>query len=371
MFLRWLNKLNRVSQRASHVALPNPFRPFSALLPETDQAMFRGRVDLAQRLILLPLFPEHKTAIVLSGPPRSGKTSFLNMLPSLLKEEFIFIDLTPRQRALLPEVYFQHLVEQARLRVKQQYGLSLPPLPVERNPYQAMRRWLENINHRCSEAHIVLLLDDFEHLGQTFIEGRIAFLRWLALLQEMIQQLDTVHLVLAGEHPVTELVDSAWIAHLPKIRPLFLERLPMDTAQSLLQQPVMAFSPEWLSDELAQYIVKHSGGHPFLVQLWGHLLVEHLNQAARSQVEWPDIALVQMQVLQQSHGFFRQLMQSQDLLIQDILLLAAQEKPIEQYLDAHHQRLLKRQWLLNEHTQLFIPLFGEWLKQHGQSAENV
>lgn len=369
MFLRWLKKLKRLPPRSS-VALPNPFCPFSALQPETDQAMFRGRADLAQRLILLPLFPEHKTAIVLSGPPRSGKTSFLNMLPSLLKEEFIFIDLTPRQRALLPEIYFQRLVEQARQCVKQQYGLALPPLPIERDPYYAMQRWLENINHRCSETHIVLLLDDFEHLGHTFIEGRLAFLRWLALLQEVIQQLDTVHLVLAGEHPITELTDSAWIAHLPRMRPLYLERLSMETAQSLLQQPVLAFPKTVLIDELAHHIVTHSGGHPYLLQLWGHLLVEHLNQSARRQAEWSDIAYVQTQVLQHSHAFFRQLMQTQDLLIQDILWLAAQNKPIEHYLDAHQQRILKRQWLLNEQTQLFIPLFGEWLKKYWQTANN-
>lgn len=364
MSIRHLFSHFMIQQQTANTPLPNPFRPFAPLQPKIDYAIFRGRAELAQRLILLPLFPEHRAVIALSGPALSGKTSFLNMLPSLLVEDYIFIQLTPISTPLLPETYFHSLTEQAREQVKHIHGLTLPPLPVDRNPYQAGYRWLENLNHRCNEAQIILLLDDFEQLSHLFYEGRLPFLRFLGLLQQVLQNLANIHLVLAGTHSLIELNDSAWQAHLPKARQLYLDPLPPLIAQGLLQQPILNFPMETLPAPLVEQVITATGGHPFLIQLFGHLLVEYLNQQQRRQAVLSDYVQVLPTVLEQAHRFFQRCMQQQASLFQDILIAAANEKQIQASLDESQQRYLKKQWLLNEHDELAIPLLGQWIAQY-------
>jgi hypothetical protein len=347
-------------ENKSNMPLLNPFQPFAPLQPEMNQAIFRGRGDLANRLILLPLFPEHKTTLVLSGPMYSGKTSFLNMLPSLLTENCLFIQLTPNTPYIIPDIYFQTIVEQAREQIKARYHLTLPPLPSDHNPYQAGLRWLDGLNHRSNELQIVLLLDDFEKLGELFVGGRFAFLDFLELLQHVMVKFENIHLLLTSEYTLEEVTESAWLKYLPKFRQLYLELLSPNTAKNLLQQPMVSFPEHLISTELAEWIAAQTGGHPYLLQLFGYLLIDYLNEQQHFTITPQDMKWITERVLKVATPFFQRIMQKHSSF-NIALIQMAKEQLLNTELSTVQQRYLKRHWLLNEKNKLAIPLLQQWL----------
>ncbi|OUD11665.1 ATP-binding protein [Thioflexithrix psekupsensis] len=353
-----------------NISLINPFQPFAPLQPEMDQAIFRGRADLANRLILLPLFPEHKTTLVLSGPMRSGKTSFLNMLPSLLTENCLFIQLTPNTPYIIPDIYFQTIVEQAREQIKARYHLILPSLPSDHNPYQAGLRWLDGLNHRGNELQIVLLLDDFEKLPDLFVGGRFAFLDFLALLQKVVTQFENIHLLLSSEYTLEEMIETelAWLEYLPKFRQLYLELLSPVTAKNLLQQPVITFPEQLIDASFAESIAVKTGGHPYLLQLFGYVIVEFLNEQQQNYISPKDKIIMTERVLEMATPFFQQIMQKYTAFHTPLMQMAKNEIITTEF-TAMQQRYLKRHWLLNEKNKLAIPLLQQWLIKNQSTNE--
>jgi len=113
---------------------------------------------------------------------------------------------------------------------------------------------------------------------------------------------------------------------------------------------------------IAEEIFARSGGLPYLLQLYGSLLIEQLNAEKRQQSQLSDLEIVEEQVLEQATYYFRNTVQSAPAEAQAVLLkLAEGDFPVE--MDKCTRRWLQRRCLLTKKDQLAIPVLGTWISR--------
>ena len=122
-------------------------------------------------------------------------------------------------------------------------------------------------------------------------------------------------------------------------------------------QKLMALTP------LATAIFERTGGQPFLLQLYGSVLIQHLNDNKRKQAEMADLAIVEAQVLEQANYYFKNIVEAAPEHAQTGLVALAEAQPC--LLDKRTRRWLNRRCLLTAEDQLMIPVLGEWIREYG------
>jgi len=188
------------------------------------QTLFKGRAELRDAIVNA-LRERGKVTLVLSGPRRMGKTSFLLQLPALLPGKTIpaFVDLQ-RPAVTASDSALLFALAQAISRDTQPYRIILPPPIREKfntSPFEAFDDWLDkSVYPSLQDFTILLTFDEFEKAGEALSAGRLSR-QVLDELRHTIQHRERLALLFAGVQALDEL-GPEWSSYFINVRSLTL-----------------------------------------------------------------------------------------------------------------------------------------------------
>jgi len=284
-----LSKYPEVYGIANPYVAGNPVGPKRATL-------FRGRSDLIEAVTQC-LSEYDRPTIVLYGPRRMGKTSFLLQLPRFLPGHTlpVFVDL---QHPKKTDSTMDFLFTAAHTIVNDARNHSRLTLPVptkedfERKPFVAFSDWLDGAALPALETRgftLLLSFDEFEKLGWAVEEGRVDE-RVLDELRYTIQHRRAVSLLFSGMQTFEEL-GPHWTSYFISTRLLRITYLRPEEATDLIRHPdpESGFNLEY-ADEAVADILAATRCHPYLVQLVCEAVVKLANER-HTLIATPGLAL--------------------------------------------------------------------------------
>jgi hypothetical protein len=340
----------------------NPFRVFEPLSAETGPELFRGREHAVHEIEDALADAGNAVSLQLLAPRRAGKTSLLKMLPGMLPDTVcVFFDVQAHPVASVG-AFWNKLAEQALIQAKLQRRIDLPPFPAG-PPMEAAATWLEMLDQLPDRRRVLIAIDEFERLEDLFPGSRREFLQLMGLFRATIQHRRRVRLLVSGAAPFDEL-DRVWDDHFISARQIKLPFLDEPTAIGLLTQPDPGFPANAIPAEVAQGVYRRTGGQPFLLQAFGSLLVNRLNDTDRRTATVADIAAVEHQAIGWAEPYFRDMYKSAPAAAREALDHLSHGSA---NLSPAARRWLAQRYLLTPDDRLSVPLFAAWISHHAIS----
>ena len=286
---RWQQVIQRElePQQQSQRELLNPFLYGNPLRIDRKH-LFKGRRTIAEQIAYQILDKNHST-LVLLGPRRMGKTSFLLNLPRLLPSDYIpiYIDL---QRAGMTssEGDFCYGLARATYKDSRSQAIQLPAPPTRKeflqNPYTTLEDWLDDNLPQLGDRRLLLCLDEFEKIGTALTEGRLTQ-RLLDELRHLIQHGDRLSFLFSGVQALDELGPN-WSSYFISTTPIKMLYLEPAEAEDLLRNPDPDFQLQY-HPEVIPEILRLTRCQPYLLQLLGASLVTVANERGE-KIATPD-----------------------------------------------------------------------------------
>ena len=291
VLVRWRRVIElelQEQQKQSQDELLNPFQYGNPL--RSDRAnLFRGRQTFADQIVRL-ILDRNRPTLVLHGPRRCGKTSFLYNLPRLLPSRLlpVYVDLQSSAITTDEAAFCQGLIR-AIHRDSRCQGIELPIIPTRKEfletPYIVLEDWLEQAIPRLGERRLLLNLDEFEKIGTAIKEKRLS-INLFDELRHLIQHYDSLAFLFSGVQTLDELGPN-WSSYFISVVPLEMTYLEPDEAESLLTDPDPEFALRY-DRGIVQEIIQLTRCQPYLLQLLGSALVTQAN-LNHTQLVTPDL----------------------------------------------------------------------------------
>jgi hypothetical protein len=265
-------------QKQSQGELLNPFQYGNPLRRDRPQ-LFKGRKAFADNIVRLVLDANRPT-LVLHGPRRCGKSSFLLNLPQLLPRDLLPIYLDMQSAAVTTDeaAFCQGLVR-AISKDSRSPNVELPAIPQRKQfldtPYIALEDWLEQAVPKLGDRRLLLNLDEFEKIGSAINEGRMS-LRLFDQLRHLIQHYDQLGFLFSGVQTLDELGPN-WSSYFISVVPIEMLYLEPSEAEDLLVKPDPKFRLDY-DTGIVEEILTLTRCHPYLLQLIGWSLVKLANE---------------------------------------------------------------------------------------------
>jgi serine/threonine protein kinase len=349
----------RTARARLNLELPNPFRAGQPLRPDQGRPVFRGRQDLIRQIETILADASQSGSIALLGPRRCGKTSLLQMLPSMLPDcVCIFFDLQDNP-VDSTQSFFGALHQQAARQAFRDRRLELSNLPGG-EVFTSATGWFQALDNMEGDFRILLCIDEFERLEDLFPGNRQGLLRLMGLLRATIQHRRKLRLLVSGVAPFDEL-GALWNDHFINARQLRVGHLDRSTALDLLMRPLPDFPAQAIPENVAARIYERTGGQPYLLQLYGSVLIALLNGAMRKAATLADIDVVEEEAMSQGTHYFRHTYESAPESARTILEQLAKGQTPAMTPSIH--RWLVRRELLTDERDLRIPVLGTFIRQ--------
>jgi hypothetical protein len=291
VLVRWQRVIElelQEQQKQSQDELLNPFQYGNPLRSERAN-LFRGRQTFADQIVRL-ILDRNRPTLVLHGPRRCGKTSFLYNLPRLLPSNLlpVYVDLQSSAITTDEAAFCQGLIR-AIHRDSRCQGIELPIIPTRKEfletPYIALEDWLEQAIPRLGERRLLLNLDEFEKIGTAIKEERLS-INLFDELRHLIQHYDSLAFLFSGVQTLDELGPN-WSSYFISVVPLEMTYLEPDEAESLLTDPDPEFALRY-DRGIVEEIIQLTRCQPYLLQLLGSALVTQAN-LNHTQLVTPDL----------------------------------------------------------------------------------
>lgn len=307
---RWqqvlLNDLEKTIT-ATVTSTENPYQPGNPL-PLTRKALFKGRQALREAVVNA-LLERNRPTLVLHGPRRMGKTSFLLQLPALLPGNTlpVFLDLQ-RPTATQNTAAFFYYIVRAISRDARPYRLTIEAPRRDAftaSPFEAFAAWLEDVAlPALQDFNLLLTFDEFEKLGEAVQSGRLEE-RVFDELRYLIQHQSQLALLFAGVQSLDEL-GPAWSSYFINIKPLTIDYLTPEQAEALIRRPDpgLEFNLTY-PQAVVEQLIAETGGHPYLLQLLCSAIVEESNAAQTLTIDASLVARAIPRALDQGEPYFR------------------------------------------------------------------
>ena len=340
--------------------IPNPFRTGSPLSAEEGPELFRGRETAVRDIEDIFSDATRAASLQLLAPRRAGKTSLLKMLPRLLPDTVcVFFDLQAHPVASVG-AFWNKLAEQALIQAKLYRRAELPKLP-DGPPMEAAATWLDKLDQLPNGRRVLIAIDEFERLQDLFPGSKLEFLQLMGLFRATIQHRRGVRLLVSGAAPFDEL-DGVWDDHFISARQIKLPFLDLPTTAGLLTRPAPGFPSDAIPEDISHEVYRRTGGQPYLVQVFGSLLVSLLNDEKRKTATLADVQAVEGRVIEWAESYFRDTFKSAPTVAHDALAGLAQGNAVD--LTPAARRWLTQRYLLTPGDRLAIPVFGAWVEHH-------
>jgi hypothetical protein len=354
------NAMHVEAQKAAASLIPKPFRAGNPLSEEEGRELFRGREDAAREIESVLADASRSASLLLLAPRRAGKTSLLKMLPQMLPDAvFVFFDLQAHPVTSVGS-FWTKLAEQATIQAKRVRRVELPLLPAG-PPMEAAAEWLEKLDNLPDERRVLIAIDEFERLENLFPGDQQEFLQLMGLFRATIQHRRGVRLLVSGAAPFDEL-DRVWDDHFISARQIKLPFLDKPTSVGLLTAPSPDFPKGTIPKEVAFDVYRRTGGQPFLLQVFGSLLVDRLNEEKRTAATLGDVQAVESRAIEWAETYFRDMYKNAPLAAREALDRISQRQPVE--LGPTTRRWLAQRYLLTPDDSLSIPIFAAWIQHH-------
>ncbi len=338
--------------------LPNPYRAGQPLRPDQGQVLFRGRDQIVRQIESILVDANQSGSIALLGPRRCGKTSLLQMLPALLPDcVCVFFDLQDNP-VDSTQAFFQALERQAREQSRRDRRVELPPLS-DGGSFGSATQWLQELDSLPGDYRILFCLDEFERLEDLFPGNRQDLLRLMGLFRATIQHRRRLRLLVSGVAPFDEL-GQIWNDHFINVREIRVGHLDSVNAIDLLRHPLPGFPEEAVPETVAARVFERTGGQPYLLQLYGSLLITHLNEQQRRCAEVQDVAHIEEEAMSQGAYYFRHTYESAPEEPRRALEELAAGRRAE--MSPSVQRWLSRRGLVDHEGALCIPVLGTFMR---------
>jgi serine/threonine protein kinase len=338
--------------------LPNPFRAGQPLRPDQGRNVFRGRAEIVRRLESI-LTDGHSGSIALLGPRRCGKTSLLQMLPVLLPDCLcVFFDLQDNP-VDSPQAFFEALYRQSSEQARRDRRIRLPALK-NGGTFASAMEWFQALDKIEGDFRILLCLDEFERLEELFPGNRQDLLQLMGLFRATIQHRKKLRLLVSGVAPFDEL-GQIWNDHFINLRQVRVGHLDRSTALELLMQPESDFPSDAVPENVASHVFERTGGQPYLLQLYGSLLISHLNAKGNRHAVMEDIPPIEEDVKSQGAYYFRHAYEAAPAQAR----LALEELAVGQKPEIAQPtwQWLARRGLVAEDGRLLIPVLGTFMRE--------
>jgi len=296
--------------------IPNPYIAGNPILPD-EGVMFAPRPDLVRAVENALAAAHGKPTLILYGPRRMGKTTFLLHLPRLLPDKVVpvFVDL---QGAVLVSglggLYYNWAAAAFEAtRAHRRLLLPRPDLAIFGNESAiAWREWLNAAEAALGERKLFFTFDEFECLVDA-AERNPAMEGAFSILRHLSQHRPRVYLLFAGARRLEELAPGGrWHDYFINTRGLEVSYLAEPDGRRLLTNPIPDFPLDYAPGAVDE-IIHLTRCQPFLVQLAGLLLVDWLNSATRRQQgDWTtatmaDVAHIAGEILHAGQPYFANL----------------------------------------------------------------
>jgi len=282
------------------------------------------------------------------------------MLPRLLPDTVcVFFDLQAHPVASVG-AFWNKLSEQAIIQAKLDRRAELPKLP-DGPPMEAAAAWLEKLDQLPDGRRVLIAIDEFERLEDLFPRSRREFLQLMGLFRATIQHRRGVRLLVSGAAPFDE-IDGIWDDHFISARQIRLPFLDQPTTAGLLTKPSPDFPPDAIPEAVADEVYRRTGGQPYLVQVFGSLLVSLLNDQKRKTATVADVQAVEGRAIEWAEGYFRDTYKSAPPAAHPALGGLAQGEAVD--VTPAARRWLTQRYLLTPGDHLSIPVFGAWVAHH-------
>lgn len=262
-------------QQQSYKEITNPFQSGTPLRPDRAN-LFKGRTLFADE-IKRQLFDRSRPTLILHGPRRCGKTSFLYNLERLLPSDMIpiFVDLQESSHTNGVADFLLCLIRAISSKLPPSSNVQIPThRKMQSRAFPIFRDWLEQVLPLFGSRRVLLCLDEFEKLGQAVYENRVSP-RVFDSLRHLIQHNDRINFLFAGVQTLEELGPN-WSSYFINLRPIEMVYLEPDEARELLTQPEPDFELKY-TDGVVERILDLTHYHPYLIQLLGESLVKQAN----------------------------------------------------------------------------------------------
>jgi len=307
VMMRWQAVLQlelEEQKKQSRGELLNPFQ-FGNPLRQERFHLFKGRRAFSDKVYRLVLDRSRPT-LVLHGPRRCGKSSFLLNLSRLLPSDLVPIYLDMQRIGISnSEADFCYGLVSAIYRDSrsQEIEFPIPPKRVEfyQNPYPLLEDWLDEALPKLGDRRLLLNLDEFEKIGSAIQDERIS-IRLFDELRSLIQHTDQLGFLFSGVQTLDELGPN-WSSYFISTVPMEMLYLEPSEAEALLTDPDPEFALRYDSGIVPE-ILQLTRCQPYLLQLIGSALVTQANLEHTQLVTFPMLKAAIQDAFTQGEPYF-------------------------------------------------------------------
>ncbi|RRR70269.1 MAG: ATP-binding protein [Candidatus Viridilinea halotolerans] len=219
-----------------------------------------------------------RPTLVLHGPRRCGKSSFLLHLPRLLPSDLLPVYYSLQAPAATSSAadFCYGLVRALRRDLAGQ-GVLLPEAQraaFHANAYAALEDWLDQALPLLGTRSLLLCFDEFEKLGEAVAQGRVS-MAVFDQLRELIQH-SSMAFLFCGVQTLAELGPN-WSSYFISVRPMEMTYLEPEAAAELLTNPDPEFALRY-APGIVEQVLQLTRCQPYLLQLLGEEMVRQANQ---------------------------------------------------------------------------------------------
>jgi hypothetical protein len=353
----------------------NPFQTGNPIQVQRHH-LFKGRRKFADNIVR-QILDHNRPTLVLHGPRRCGKSSFLLNLPRLIPSQVlpVYIDVQ-KAAATSSDADFCYGLARGMRRDLRGRGIQLPEIQSRHflpDPYPAFQDWLDQSEESLQGKQILLCLDEFEKLGTAISEGRIS-LRVFDELRHLIQHNESIGFLFCGVQTPDHLGPN-WSSYFISAQLIEMTYLDPDEAEQVLTDPDPTFELQY-DPGVVEHILSITRCQPFLIQLIGEALVKQANEHQTKLVTRTLVDAAIEPALTAGTAYFDDLWHeytgttpAEVKAGQSLLMSLAREQPLPRLDEEPVHKALER--LLRYHTleqvdgvyRFEVPLIKRWVQE--------
>jgi hypothetical protein len=285
--------------------LPNPYAPGTPLAPASPT--FFGREDLFQFIRENIAGLTRQNILVLIGQRRMGKTSFLQQLLIRLSDAYLPVYVDGQSLGIdAGMANFFYDLSLAITDALNDAGIMIDePAPVdfqERPSGHFEREFLTRVFAAIGERRLLLLFDEFEELEMRVDSGKLDPALF-SFLRHLMQHDRRLGFIFVGAHRLESLSSDYWSIFFNIALYKHVTFLDEAAARALIVEPVADYG--LMYDDLAlDKMLRATAGHPYILQLTCHALVNRANRERRSYVTIQDVNVVLSDMVELGEAHF-------------------------------------------------------------------
>lgn len=350
----------------------------------TLEDLFKGRTDLRDQ-VLIRLRGVKPPPLVLYGPRRMGKTSFLRQLPRLLPANFVPITYDAQDAgATQSDMDFFFVMAQTiyegidRLVRWGRLTLQRPVIPPDEaafqaNAFRAIGDWLKRSAFPAigMDNYLFLVIDEFEKIGDAIAQGKLSR-EVLGKLRSIFQGDDyaQLRLMFCGVATIDQLAPPDMDNPFVNAQALSIDYLDRQSAESLIRTPMKTRIklPDY-EQAAVDEIIRMTCGQPFLIQAVCEKLLDIASKAKTDLVTVDMLQTAYDQVYEKNSVYFSDLWKLAGRITsktgQDILLALLDGPGTLEGFNLREAETLRRYRMIRRTEdklyEIEIPMFREWI----------